>query len=637
MKTLLCFLITAASATAQFGAGTGGVSQYPATVTNGTVTSIATDKCIAGGTITATGTITLATTINAQVGTYQALAADFSSCKTITVASGTFTITLVASGSQPANGTYINVVNYGSGVVTIARSGQNINGGTANLTLAAASASAPIGATVWSDGSNYLSVLSASGTVTSITIAGTTNQINVTGTCTITTIGTCTLSLPSGLVLPGTINGLTITTTTGTLTITGAKVLTVNKSLTLDGTDGVRLTFPTTDAVMARTDAGQTFTGVQTFSTPIATGSGGTGSSGLNGVRVANGASADTVASGTSTNCVLVNGTSSACDPPGLGAIANVTPVTVSANTTSAQVLQQLTLTAGLLNTAGNSGGVYTYNGSGIYTAAALQTPTLTWTLNACTVSGCGSGTVRAIAVIVTPSVVTATNNTWNIRLHIANTATGSSGTLLAHGSAIVELTLASDLGTASSDSNTASIAALDLTGVVYLQLTVATSTGNAGNSITEDHSSLEPASAIGPTGANCTVYTINNNGANWTVNGVVGAAIAAATTQSVTLFALPSNGIVIGVDVHGTTGWSGTGFTALSATVGDSVGGTTFYESTSFDLTTSGNTAFVNSVLFKHATYAGSNVVLALTANQNLNANTITGVTDVRACYVTP
>ncbi len=105
-----------------------------------------------------------------------------------------------------------------------------------------------------------------SGTVTSVAIAGTTNQINVTGTCTGTTTISCTLSLPTGLVLPGTIDGLTITTTTGTLTITGAKVLTVNKSLTLDGTDGVTLTFPATSATIARTDAGQTFTGVQAFS-----------------------------------------------------------------------------------------------------------------------------------------------------------------------------------------------------------------------------------------------------------------------------------------------------------------------------------------------------------------------------------
>jgi hypothetical protein len=50
-----------------------------------------------------------------------------------------------------------------------------------------------------------------SGTVTSVTIAGTANEIAVTGGCAITTTGTCTLSLPSTLVLP---NGSTATTQT---------------------------------------------------------------------------------------------------------------------------------------------------------------------------------------------------------------------------------------------------------------------------------------------------------------------------------------------------------------------------------------------------------------------------------------
>lgn len=108
--------------------------------------------------------------------------------------------------------------------------------------------------------------------VTSITLAGTTSQITATGTCTVTTSGTCTLSVPSGFVLPGTINGLTITTTTGTLTIATAKVLTANNSLTLAGTDGVTLTFPSTSATIARTDAAQTFTGVQTFTNSTVTG-----------------------------------------------------------------------------------------------------------------------------------------------------------------------------------------------------------------------------------------------------------------------------------------------------------------------------------------------------------------------------
>jgi len=91
-----------------------------------------------------------------QTATYQVLAADFALNKTIPVASGTFTITLVASGSQPASGQSIDIINYGSGVVTVARSGQNINGAAANLTIAAGSASAPLGLHIISDGTNYI-------------------------------------------------------------------------------------------------------------------------------------------------------------------------------------------------------------------------------------------------------------------------------------------------------------------------------------------------------------------------------------------------------------------------------------------------------------------------------------------------
>lgn len=93
--------------------------------------------------------------VNAQTATYQALNADFAAFKTITVASGTFTLTLVANTTQPTAGQFIKVINYGSGVVTIARSGQNINGGTTSLTLPAASATAPTSIFVVSDGTNY--------------------------------------------------------------------------------------------------------------------------------------------------------------------------------------------------------------------------------------------------------------------------------------------------------------------------------------------------------------------------------------------------------------------------------------------------------------------------------------------------
>lgn len=65
-----------------------------------------------------------------------------------------------------------------------------------------------------------------------------------------------------------TINGNTFTAGTGTLTIAAAKTLTASNSLTLAGTDGTTQTFPSTSATIARTDAGQTFTGVNNFTAP---------------------------------------------------------------------------------------------------------------------------------------------------------------------------------------------------------------------------------------------------------------------------------------------------------------------------------------------------------------------------------
>jgi hypothetical protein len=94
--------------------------------------------------------------VNAQTSTYQVLAADFAVCKAISVASGTFTVTLVASTSQPASGQCVLILNYGTGVVTVARSGQNINGAAANITLAAGSSTAPTSLLVISDGTNYI-------------------------------------------------------------------------------------------------------------------------------------------------------------------------------------------------------------------------------------------------------------------------------------------------------------------------------------------------------------------------------------------------------------------------------------------------------------------------------------------------
>lgn len=71
--------------------------------------------------------------------------------------------------------------------------------------------------------------------------------------------GTGTLQLNS--------HTFTVTTNSGTLAFSATtKTLTVANSITLAGTDSTTMTFPSTSATIARTDAANTFTGVQTFS-----------------------------------------------------------------------------------------------------------------------------------------------------------------------------------------------------------------------------------------------------------------------------------------------------------------------------------------------------------------------------------
>jgi len=161
---------------------------------------------------------------NAQTGTYQVLAADFAACKTIPVASGTFTITLVASGSQPPSGQCIDIINYGTGVVTAARSGQNINGAAANLTIAAGSASTPVGLHVVSDGTNYVAQTwgAGNGGITCTSCVNTQLAL-ATGASTITTASWFTASNPGA-------NQNNVTIQAGSSDTNATQVFTLNRA-----------------------------------------------------------------------------------------------------------------------------------------------------------------------------------------------------------------------------------------------------------------------------------------------------------------------------------------------------------------------------------------------------------------------
>jgi len=127
--------------------------------------------------------------------------------------------------------------------------------------------------TLWADPTTHRLLTDApgagTGTVTDVSVTTANGVSGVVATSTTTPAITLTL----GAITPTTVRGLTITTTTGTFTLTNAKTFAVTNSLTLSGTDSTVMTFPTTSATIARTDAANTFTGVQTFSTPIAAGS----------------------------------------------------------------------------------------------------------------------------------------------------------------------------------------------------------------------------------------------------------------------------------------------------------------------------------------------------------------------------
>ncbi len=76
-----------------------------------------------------------------------------------------------------------------------------------------------------------------------------------------------------GVATATSINKLTLTApaTSASLTIADGKTLTASNTLTLVGTDSTVMTFPSTSASIARTDAANAFTGVQTVAATTAT------------------------------------------------------------------------------------------------------------------------------------------------------------------------------------------------------------------------------------------------------------------------------------------------------------------------------------------------------------------------------
>jgi len=273
---------------------------------------------------------------------------------------------------------------------------------------------------------------------------------------------------------------------TGTITIGGTAVV----------LGGSTTSFPTPGAIGGTTPAAGTFTTLQANTSLKLLGSSTGGDIFTSSLG---GAANYTITTPTHTaNDTLCFQTAANCSSGGGGtgtSVSSVTPVTVSANVTTDQQLMELSLPAGYLNSANQP---FLFNGAGVYSTTVAQTPTLTFKVKLCTVSGCGSGTVVTLVnIVTTATIASVTNNNWNLNFMGYTATTGATGNLEIHGPVSVDLgSLTATADSIFNDVNTAVSGNINLTAALFIDFTVATSTGSASNSITQRAGGIMPFAA---------------------------------------------------------------------------------------------------------------------------------------------
>lgn len=173
-----------------------------------------------------------------------------------------------------------------------------------------------------------------------------------------------TLTTPNiGVATATSVNGNTFTTGTYTLTGTAGKTLTFNNSITLAGTDGTTMTFPGTSATLARTDAANTFTGVQTFSSaPVLS----TGTATVGGNTITFPAVASTLLPNTTTSGVAATPTASGTTTVthNLGRVPTTIRIYSISSFTSNAAATPVPFSIGTFNSTGNRCLYMTSNGT---------------------------------------------------------------------------------------------------------------------------------------------------------------------------------------------------------------------------------------------------------------------------------
>lgn len=335
-----------------------------------------------------------------------------------------------------------------------------------------------------------------------------------------------TIADSTGDITAGKYNGLTVSTTTGTLTIANGKTATVNNTITFAGTDSTTMTFPSTNASVARTDAAQTFTGIQTFSSnpvmssltvskPVFTdGSGGLTSSGTlltdqggTGLTTYTAGDITYYASGTSLTKLAIGSAS--------------TVLTSSGSAPQWTSLSGISVGTATNLAGGAAGSVPYQTGSGATTFLAIGTANQVLSVNSGAtapewVSSTGTGNlVRATsATLVTPTIGAATATSVN---KVAITAPATSATL----------TLADGSTLATSGANSLTFTTTGATSLTLPTSGTVATTSNTVASVSFGTTGLTPSTAT--TGAITVAGTLS------AANGGTGVANNAANTITFT------------------------------------------------------------------------------------------------------
>jgi hypothetical protein len=175
------------------------------------------------------------------------------------------------------------------------------------------------------------------------------------------------------------------------------------------------------------------------------------------------------------------------------GGQANATVVTAT-NPSAVANLMAFTITGGALNTTNKT---ILVKGSGSYTTASAQTPTLKLDVVLCTVSGCGSGTVITLGTFTSAATTASVTNTWHLECLVGTAATGATGTLESQCESSIQLGATGGVLTPErrTTANTAASSGIDLTGTVYLTFRATLSSSNASNNVKQRLGVWIPAS----------------------------------------------------------------------------------------------------------------------------------------------